>query len=916
MRPFLHTFLLSAVLCLAAGSLLAQAGLRVVDLKCEYSVDPLGVDVPQPRLFWRLVSEENGQRQTAFRILVASSPEILEQDKGDLWNSGKITTDQTTHVPYAGERLRSSQQVFWKVRAWDRDGDAGEWSAPATWTMGILHHDQWKGKWIGAPARHESVLLRHEFTLKKPLRRAVIHISGLGHYELTLNGRRVGEDLLTPGWTNYDETTLYDTYDITDLLESDGNAVGVLLGNGMYHVERRNRFAKFEGSFGPKRLIAQIHLEYADGTTGILGTNEQWLTRPGPITYSSIYGGEDFDSRRIPLNWDRSGFDPLGWLPAVPMVTERKDTLKGHSVAAHPIRRIEVRDPAEVRKLAGPGAVLFDFGQNTSYMPLLTVSGPAGSRVRLLPGELIYPDGYITRSSMGGIHRGFSWWEYVKSTDGEETWFPDFFYIGSRYMQSQAIPAVAGGERPVVESLKGVVVHSSADPLGAFKTSNPLLNRIRDLVRWAQRSNMVSVLTDCPHREKLGWLEQYHLNGPGIRYEFDVAKIFTKGMNDMADSQTGEGLVPNIAPEFTEFGGTFRAAAEWGAAFILVPWQQYLFSGDLALVRRHYPDMKRYFSYLESRAVDDILSEGLGDWYDLGPRRPGRAQLTFPPLTATAFFQHDAAMLARMAALLGEDIDAAHFSRRAEEIRRRFNDEFFDEEGGFYGRNSQAANAIPLVFGLVEPADRSRVFASLVRNVVENEYRMTAGDVGFRFLIQALSDGGRDDIVYRMINHQRNPGYGYQLKMGATALTEAWDASRSSSNNHFMLGHIMEWFYEDLLGIGTMEEFPGFKRVRIRPRPVGDLAWVEGSHDSLHGPVAVRWERDGNLFRLKVTIPANTSAEIWLPTDRPDSVNLNAMPLAQAEVLEDILLVEGSTLVTVPSGSHEFTVQEPRIVGN
>jgi len=433
--------------------------------------------------------------------------------------------------------------------------------------------------------------------------------------------------------------------------------------------------------------------------------------------------------------------------------------------------------PAEVRPLAGLGAVLYDFGQNTSIMPRLVVSGPRGSRVRLIPGERIYPDGHVTRTSMGGIHRDTSWWEYTKATDGEETWFPKFFYIGSRYIQAQAFPAEDGGPLPRIVSLAAHVVHADTVPAGTFAASDPLIGRIRDLVRWAQRSNMVSILTDCPHREKLGWLEQIHLNGPALRYEFDLARLFGKAMQDMADSQTGDGLIPNIAPEFTEFRGAFRAAAEWGAAFIQVPWQQYLFHGDTGLLERFYPAMRRYFAYLEGRAEDDILSDGLGDWFDLGPRRPpGRSQLTHAPITATAHFFSNATVLSQVAAVLGRPDDAALYTRRAEEIRRRFNDAFFDAEAGCYGDNSQAANAIPLAMGMVDPEQRSRVLAALLGDLEARGHSFTTGAVGWRYLLQALTQGGRDDVIHRLITQEDKPGYALQLRRGATALTESWEA--------------------------------------------------------------------------------------------------------------------------------------------
>ena len=888
-----------------------DASLRVTNLRCEFSTDPLGIDIAQPRLFWCVESpargqprSDRGQRQSAWRILVASSMEALAQDRGDLWDSGRIASDQTTFVRYAGATLSSSQRVFWKVRAWDRDGRATPWSEPATWTMGLLAPGDWKGIWIAAPGTSESLLLRHEFSARPGLRRAVVHVCGLGQYELAFNGRKAGNDLLAPGWTDYDKTTLYDTYDVTPLLREGTNAVGLVLGNGMYNVVRRNRFAKFTGSFGPLRAILHLRLEYADGSVEFVGTEETWRTHAGPITYNSIYGGEDYDARLEPVGWDRSGFDDLAWPRAVAVIRVG-DTLGGHSVGAEPLRAIETRPPVAVRNFTD-GTVVYDLGQNTSYMPRLRVRGPAGSTVRLTPAEIVNPDGRIDRNTMGGTSRGSSWWEYTKATDGEETWFPRFYYVGCRYLEARCTPAQAGGELPRIASLEGVIVHSSAAPAGDFACSNALLNRIRNLVRWAQRSNMVSILTDCPHREKLGWLEQYHLNGPALRYEFDLARLFTKGMNDMADAQTEDGLVPNIAPEYTKFKGAFRAATEWGSAFIIVPWQQYQFTGDRDLLQKHYSAMKRYFAHIEGGATNDNVSEGLGDWYDLGPKKPGAAQLTPPPVTATAFYYRDAWILSQVADLLGHAEEAKDFAARASRIRASYNRHFFSRDKGSYATGSQCANALPLVFGIVEPQYRDAVLVSLVRDVESRGYAVTAGDVGFRFLLQALTLGGHADVIYRLINQDEKPGYGYQLKMGATSLTESWDANNSTSHNHFMLGHITEWFYRDLAGIDCDPTGAGFKKIIINPRPVGDLQWVEATYQSIHGPIAVRWERDGERFILKTTIPANTSATVFLPAREGAAAREGGAPAESSPGVEFLRREGDRAVFRIESGSYTF----------
>jgi len=865
-----------------------------VDLRCDAAVEPLGVDSATPRLSWRLSSGT----QVAYQIRVASTRETLEAGIGDLWDSGRIASDDTTLIPYAGRPLVSSQQVHWRVWTWTSDNSPARPSTIASWTMGVLAPTEWRATWIAAPGSLETVLLRRDFTARPGLRRALLHVCGLGQYLATLNGEPVTENLFTPGWTNYDRTTLYDTYDVTALVRPGANAAGLTLGNGMYHVVRRNRFAKFTGSFGPLRAIAQLRLDYADGTVEFVGTDESWRTHAGPWTVAQIYGGEDFDARLVPQGWDGAGFDDLAWLPAVPVI-RTADTLRGQSLAPEPIRVIETRRPVATRAFPD-GTVVIDFGQNASFMPRFTVSGPAGSTVRLMPAEALKADGTIERDTMGKVHRGYNWWQYTKATDAPESWFPQFFYLGSRYVRAELSPAIDGGAAPRLDAIEMAIVHSTAEPAGTFACSNPLLNRIRDLVRWAQRSNMVSVLTDCPHREKLGWLEQAHLNGPSIRYEFDLTRLFTKSMHDMADAQTPEGLIPNIAPEYTQFKGTFRAAAEWGAAFIQVAWQQYQFTGDIELFRAHYPAMKRYFAYLESRKEDGILHEGLGDWMDVGPKPPAKPQNTPEALTATAFLFANAQVLGQAAALLGHEEDARLFADRAAAIRLRFNDEFFRSDTGSYATGSQCSNAMPLALGLVEPAHRAAVFASLVRDIESRDYAITTGGVGHRFLLEALAQGGRSDVVYRIINQDTKPGYGYQLKQGATALTEAWDANHGDSQNHFMMGHITEWFYRHLAGIDVDPEGPGFKKILIRPQPVGDLTWAEASHTTVHGTIAVRWERGADgTFTLKATIPPNTTATIYVP-------GVEAKP-AGADSSARRLRVEGDRAVFAAGpGSHTF----------
>lgn len=865
---WLGSFLLAAALPLAAATTL-----RVTGLEADGAVDPLGVDAPRPALAWRVASEERGQRQTAWQVRVATSVAKLAAGQADVWDSGRMDGDLTT-VAYGGPALASSQQVFWQVRAWDARGEATAWSEPAAWTTGLLTAADWRAKWITSPERVENLLLRREFTVRPGLRRALAHVSGLGQYELFLNGTKAGADVLSPGWTNYRKTVLYDTRDVTALLREGPNAVGLSLGNGMLHVVRPpGRFAKFLGSFGPQRAILHLRLEYADGTVETVATDETWQTRSGPITFSSIYGGEDYDARLEPAGWKLPGFKAADLAPAVPFTGEM-GALRGHSAAAEPVGPIETRGVTAVRELA-PGVVLYDFGQNASFMPRLRISGPAGSVVKLTAGEIVNADGTINRGTMGGAHRGSAWWQYTKATDGEETWFPQFYYLGSRYLYTELLPAAEGGVRPKVESVEMVIVHSTARPAGHFATSDPMLNRIRDLVRWAQRSNMVSILTDCPHREKLGWLEQNHLAGPALRYEWDADRLFAKNIRDMTEAQQPDGLVPNIAPEYTVFKGTFRTAAEWGASFIVVPWQQYLFTGDATLLRTQYEPMQRYFAHLETRAAGGVLADGLGDWYDVILEKTSRAYLTPPPLTATAHYYLNAVTLEKIARVLGRVEDAQAYAAKAAAIRDAFNREFVKPGAPeLVGSGSQTSLLLPLALGLAEPAQRGAYLAAALQDM-DKRGHATTGAVGTRYLFRVLTDEGLSDRLYRLITNPDMPGYAYQLKLGNTALAESWPAYLGASQNHFFLGQVTEWFYHDLAGLAPDEAAPGFKHTIIRPHPVKDLAWVEAAHDSPHGRVAVRWEQKDGFFRLEATVPANTTATVYLPAREGAAVKID-----------------------------------------
>lgn len=885
-----------------------NAPLATYALACDGATGPLGIDSAPPRLSWKLRSDERRQRQTGWQILVASSPALLAQDKGDLWDSGRQKSDAQLQVPYGGQPLHSSQQVFWKVRAFDAQGKISSWSEPATWTMGLLAKEDWKAHWITAAeplAESGTLLLRREFTVKAGLRRAVIHVTGLGAYELLLNGTRVGADLFSPGWSTYEKTCFYDTFDVTALLQSGANAAGIFLGNGMYSVPKTpGRYAKFNRPYRPPLAIAHLRLEYADGTGETVGTDASWRTHPGPITFSNVYGGEDHDARLEMSGWARAGFDDGTWAVAAPAEGPGGE-LRGTSHAAPPVRAHETLAAVKVTEIR-PGVAVYDFGQNTAIVPRLRVRGAPGGEVKLIPAEVLRGDGTVDRVSVG---RGNAWWKYtLAGREQSEEWFPRFYYHGCRYLQVERT-APEGGELPVVEKLEACVVHSSSPPAGDFACSDALFENIRTLVRWAQRSNTMTVLTDCPHRERLGWLEQYHLNGPALRYEHDLSRLFAKTFGDMADAQTADGLVPDTAPEYTVLPGGFRDSPEWGSAFILAAWQQYVWTGDDAALRRHFDAMQRYVEYLGTKAKAHLAAYGLGDWYDIGPKRPGTSQLTPIALTATGFYFADVKTLAAIARVLNRADDAARLEKLAEEIKGAFNQEFFHADVGSYATGSQTANALPLVLDLVPAAERSRVLEAVVQDVRGRGNAITAGDVGYRYLLRALADGGRSEVIFDLNHQSEKPGYGYQLAHGATSLTEAWDAGRTSSQNHFMLGQITEWFYHDLAGLAPDPATPGFKNVIVRPRPVTGIDWARASYDSVRGKIAVSWKKELKRFTLEIEIPPNATATVHVPVTGPaTAVHEGNMLAEKAPGVRRLSSDEpGTAVFAVESGRYEFS---------
>ncbi len=898
--------------------------LSPVGLKCMNLENPAGVQ-GTPAFSWIIESDENDVRQTAYQIVLSDDLKMLKNEDNAFWNSGKLPSSETAWIKYAGHELKSGTKYFWKIRFWDGSDKPSPWNGPSYFITGLLKEEDWKNaEWFGYEEIPDSMLLvpgvhgngdhlgevakrrtvipcfRREFRIPKKVDRALVFVCGLGQYEISLNGSKIGNRFLSPGWTNYDKTCYYNTYDITEDMNRGKNAIGVIVGNGFYNINRE-RYRKLVIAWGAPKMILSLKIRYTDGSEETIVSDTSWKTAPSPITFTSIYGGEDYDSRLEQQGWDKPDFDDSGWKSSSLV---RRPSGKLVSETDYPLNVMQVFEPAAISE-RNDSVCLYDFGQNASGILKLSVTGRSGQRIRLYPGELIDDDSLVNQKATGSPY----YYQYTLKGAKEEIWIPRFSYYGFRYVQANgAISSGSAnpGNLPVITGLQFLHTRNSSPEAGSFRCSSSLFNRIYELINWSIRSNLASVATDCPHREKLGWLEQAHLMGNSIRYVYDVHNLYLKIIDDMMEAQLDNGLVPDIAPEYVPFTGGFRDSPEWSSACIMLPWDIYQWYGDTDAVKKAYPMMKRYLRYLEGKSENNILSHGLGDWYDLGPKFPGEAQLTPKAVSATSIFYYDAKLLSGMASIIGEDADAKEFRNLAESIRISFNDKFFDRKAMIYSTGSQTAMAMPLYFGIVDDSLRKDVISNLVKSIKANNKALTAGDIGYRYLLQVLSREGYSQLIYEMNSRTDVPGYGFQLSKGATSLTESWAGLREVSNNHMMLGHLMEWFYSSLGGIRQMPGSIGFDYILIAPDIVGDITWTDTSCRSVHGEIRSSWKISEDKLTLRIVIPPNSKATVKIPFGDPGRITENGIPLRSSAKVSYVLDEGEKVSCEVPSGDYTF----------
>lgn len=852
----------------------------------------------RPCIGWMMSADHNGAAQTAYQYLITDAV------------TGRKVLDSKKVVSHISQQIPVSLPLGMynlTVRVWDEKGDKSAWSMPQELIIETADAAFKDARWIGAITRADaklptgrgytyeamkdssvkaawaavdslsrrSIILKRSFTTSKShITKAVAHVCGLGFYEFSINGHKVGDATMAPLWSDYDKSVFYNTYDVTDCLTSGENSMDVLLGNGFYN-EQGGRYHKLLISFGPPTLRLRLDIYYADGKkVQTIVSDKQWRYVKSPITYNSIYGGEDYDARLenashlLPVVEQEA---PKGiMLPQMGLPVKIMEKYAAKTYRHLPDSVLASASKA-MKHTIDPSAIVFDMGQNLSGFPEITVSGKRGQKVVIYVSETLNADGSCNQKQTGRPH----YYIYTLKGEGKETWHPRFSYYGFQYIQVEG--AVLPGEAnprnlPVLDSLHSCFIYNSAEQVSSFDCSNEIINGTHRIIGKAVRSNWQSVWTDCPHREKLGWLEQDYLNGESLAFNYDLSGFIEQTMRNIADAQMKSGAVPTTAPEYLVFKGkwldVFRESPEWGGALVYLPFLYRQHTGSDKLIKLYYPNMKRYVDYLGTRSENHILNLGLGDWYDYAPGRAGFARNTKVDLVGTAHYYQWLRMTMDAALITGDKLDAEELSKESAEVAKAYTAAFYDSERQTFGTGSQASNAITMGCGLanVDNGEYQHALKSLVADIHAHGDRLTTGDVGNRFLFKALSENGLDTLLYKMINHDEVPGYGFQLKQGATTLSEQWDPREGASRNHFMMGQIDAWFFTALAGIenlGTLDK----PIITIRPQVMDDMTYVNATTRSLWGNVSVNWKRDNQQFTITVEVPVGATVLLYLPKE-------------------------------------------------
>lgn len=896
---------LFTLVVLLSSFAIVNAATTVTGLLCEYHENPVGIDVQKPRLSWKINATETNMLQTAYEIKVTE-----QAGKGKtIWNSGKVNSGLSVNVEYGGPALKSMQRVYWQVRVWDNNGKASAWSQPAYWEMGITTPELWTAAWItmenektfdGSKPAH---YLRKEFTVSKKIKSAKIYVSALGLYELYINGKKVGTDLFKPGWTTYNKRVQYQVYDVTPMI-GQKNAIGATLGDGWYrgNIGWQNQ----RNYYGEKlSLIAQLQIVFTDGSVEWVSTDNSWKAATGPVLTSDIYNGETYDARLEMPGWNQPGFDDSNWGK-----TAIHNYPKTHLVAPQgpPVQAIEEIKPVKIFTTP-KGETVLDLGQNMVGWVRLKVNGKKGDEVTLKFAEVLDKEGNFYTTNLRAAKVTDT---YILKGGGDETYEPLFTFHGFRFVQLINFPGT-----PTTENITGIVIHSAMNPTGTFSCSEPMINQLQHNIQWGQKGNFLDVPTDCPQRdERMGWTGDAQVFSPTAAFNFDVSGFYTKWMRDVAADQLPDGKVPHVIPDVLKGGGGSTA---WADVALIVPYTTYLAYGDKRILEVQYPSMKAWVEYMRKRAGDDNLwtdDAHFGDWLAFASNRSDyTGATTEKDLIATAYYAFSSELLAKVAGIIGKTDDAAAYRQLAGNIKKAFVNEFVTASGRLVS-HTQTAYLLAIAFKLL-PDNLVPNAAKYLAEDVNKFKHLTTGFVGTPLLCKTLSEIGRDDLAFMLLNRKEYPGWLYPVTQGATTIWERWDGQKPdgtfqdvgmNSFNHYAYGAIGEWLYTYVAGIQIDEANPGYKHFFLAPHPGGGLTNATATFKSVYGEIKSGWKIENGRMVYEVKVPANSTATVTLPSAKLENVTVNS-----AALKENALMAASQTgkTVSLKLGSGEYKFNYP-----
>jgi alpha-L-rhamnosidase len=895
----------------AVPSIAAKSDQPIGGLKTEYQYDPLGVDVANPRFSWQMNSRARGAGQSAYEIRVALDEDALRRAQSLVWDSGKIDSRQSIFVSYGGPGLQSRTRYFWQVRVWDERGLDLGWSRVANWEMGLLSPADWSADWV-SPAVHEggetraSPLLRRDFNLGGLIARARVYATSHGLYELFINGHRVGDELMTPGWTSYNRRLQYQTYDVTNLLKAGRNAIGAVLGDGWYRGVIG--FAGAHDRYGNRlALLCQLEVTYQDGHREIIGSGAQWKTLPGPILNSQVYDGESYDARLERPGWNAGGYDDAGWSP-VEVVAASKEILVASQGPA--VRRINELVPIKIFKSPSGDAVV-DLGQNMVGWARLKVKGPAGTVVTLRHAEVLDQNGNVYTDNLRSAK---STVRYTLNGKGTEIFEPHFTYQGFRFIAVSGYPG-----KLARDSITGITLHSDMAVTGAFATSKPLIDQLQHNIQWGQKGNFFDVPTDCPQRdERLGWTGDAQVFAPTAAFNMDVDGFFSKWLKDLAADQLENGSIPFVVPDVLSSGDRLiGGAAGWGDAATVIPWELYLAYGDKRVLEDQYMSMRRWVDYEQSRAGADEIWDGdthFGDWLDFFSVGTGSSfGSTSTDLIATAYFAHSTDILRRSALILGKDKDAARYGDSLAKIKAAFQRQFIASDGTV-GAGTQTAYVLALDFDLVPDELRAAAAHKLAADVRLRGH-LTTGFLGTPKLLSVLTRFGYIDEAYSLLNREQFPSWLYPVKQGATTIWERWDGIKPdgtfqdkgmNSFNHYAYGAVGSWMYQTIGGINIDPSAPGYAHFLIQVQPGGGFTHARAEHDSPYGAIRTDWILHDGRMDLNVVIPANSGAMLRVPRTRVADMTESGRPIRVGNGIASARQETEDAVFDLAAGQYSF----------